>query len=116
MEFLFSKFCILLSLVMHSSFSNFLAPPILLSLSTFFLHFCHDINIDDSHWLFLSSSNFGVAMVIPLKGKVVTAKDVLASGPQPTQKMETVIVTLMHLALHSEKIELEVIFSSGQDS
>lgn len=55
-------------------------------------------------------------MVIPLKGKVVTAKDVLASGPQPTQKMETVIVTLMHLALHSEKIELEVIFSSGQDS
>lgn len=49
-------------------------------------------------------------MVIPLKGKVVTAKEVLACGPQPTPKMETVIVTLMHLALHSEKIELEVIF------
>ncbi|CAK7328912.1 unnamed protein product [Dovyalis caffra] len=36
-------------------------------------------------------SNFGVAMVIPLKGKVVTAKEVLASGPQPTPKMETII-------------------------
>ncbi|XP_034925984.1 serine/threonine-protein kinase ATM isoform X2 [Populus alba] len=55
-------------------------------------------------------SNFGVAMVIPLKGKVVTAKEVLACGPQPTPKMETVIVTLMHLALHSEKIELEAVF------
>ncbi|KAJ6760715.1 SERINE/THREONINE-PROTEIN KINASE ATM [Salix purpurea] len=48
--------------------------------------------------------------LFPSKGKVVTAKDVLASGPQPTQKMETVIVTLMHLALHSEKIELEAVF------
>ncbi|XP_011028561.1 PREDICTED: serine/threonine-protein kinase ATM [Populus euphratica] len=55
-------------------------------------------------------SNFGVAMVIPLKGKVVTAKEVLACGPQPTPKMETVIVTLMHLALHSEKIEVEAVF------
>lgn len=87
----------------------------MLSPSTFFLHFCHGINIEDTYWLFLSSSNFGVAMVIPLKGKVVTAKEVLACGPQPTPKMETVIVTLMHLALHSEKIELEVIFPPGQD-
>lgn len=54
-------------------------------------------------------------MVIPFKGKVVTAKEVLACGPQPTPKMETVIVTLMHLALHSEKIELEVIFPPGRD-
>lgn len=56
----------------------------------------------------LHSSNFGVAMVVPLKGKVVTSKEVLAAGPQPRPVMETAIVTLMHLALHSEKIEFEV--------
>lgn len=36
------------------------------------------------------------------------AKEVLAAGPQPRTILETIIVTLAHLALHSEKIELEV--------
>ncbi|KAJ8771786.1 hypothetical protein K2173_026963 [Erythroxylum novogranatense] len=55
-------------------------------------------------------SNFGVLLVLPFKGKIVTAKEVLATGPQSPTAIETVIITLMHLALHSEKIELEAIF------
>lgn len=43
------------------------------------------------------------------KEKLVAAKEVLVGGPQPRPKIETVIITLMHLALHSEKIELEVL-------
>jgi len=54
------------------------------------------------------SVNFGVQMVVYSKGKVIHAKEVLAAGPQPQPIMETVVITLMHLALHSEKIELEV--------
>ncbi|XP_057988495.1 serine/threonine-protein kinase ATM isoform X2 [Hevea brasiliensis] len=55
-------------------------------------------------------SNFGVIMVLHSKGKLVSAKEVLAAGPQPLPTMETTIITLMHVALHSEKIELEAIF------
>uniref|UniRef100_A0A2C9VS06 Serine/threonine-protein kinase ATM n=1 Tax=Manihot esculenta TaxID=3983 RepID=A0A2C9VS06_MANES len=55
-------------------------------------------------------SNFGVVMVFHSKGRLVTAKEVLAAGPQPRPTMETIIFTLMHVALHSEKIELEAIF------
>ncbi|XP_019058626.1 PREDICTED: serine/threonine-protein kinase ATM isoform X2 [Tarenaya hassleriana] len=55
-------------------------------------------------------SNFGVVLVASSREKMVTARDVLAAGPQPSTKMETVIITLMHLAFHSEKIELEAIF------
>lgn len=40
--------------------------------------------------------------------KCVAASEVIAAGPQPRPTMETVIITLMHLALHSEKIEFEV--------
>lgn len=54
------------------------------------------------------SSNFGVTLVVSSKGKIVTASEVLASGPQPCPTMETIIVTLMHLALYSEKIEQQV--------
>ncbi|KAL2340902.1 hypothetical protein Fmac_008842 [Flemingia macrophylla] len=54
--------------------------------------------------------NFGVQMVVYSKGKVIDAKEVLAAGPQPQPIMETVVVTLMHLALQSEKIELEAVF------
>ncbi|KAG5536661.1 hypothetical protein RHGRI_024174 [Rhododendron griersonianum] len=42
--------------------------------------------------------------------KVVAAKEVSAAGPQPRPTMETIIITLMHLAMFSEKIELEVVF------
>lgn len=38
----------------------------------------------------------------------MTEKEVLAAGPQPYTMLETTVVTLAHLALHSEKIELEV--------
>ncbi|XP_050221682.1 serine/threonine-protein kinase ATM isoform X2 [Mercurialis annua] len=55
-------------------------------------------------------SNFGVMLVLHSNGKLVTAKEVLAAGPQPHTTMETVIVTLMQLAFRSEKIELEAIF------
>lgn len=43
------------------------------------------------------------------KEKVVTAREVLDAGVQPRPTMETIIVTLAHLALHSDAIELEVI-------
>lgn len=49
-------------------------------------------------------------LVVSSKEKLVTAKEVLDAGPNPQPIMETIIITLMHMALHSEKIELEVIF------
>ncbi|XP_019197259.1 PREDICTED: serine/threonine-protein kinase ATM isoform X3 [Ipomoea nil] len=52
-------------------------------------------------------SNFGVKLVICSRERLVTANDVLAAGPQPHQILETTIITLMHLVLQSEKIELE---------
>ncbi|KAI9087642.1 hypothetical protein K1719_030512 [Acacia pycnantha] len=55
-------------------------------------------------------SNFGVPLVIYSKGKVVTAKEVLAAGCQSQTAVETVLLTLMHLALQSDKIELEALF------
>ncbi|XP_051142572.1 serine/threonine-protein kinase ATM isoform X2 [Andrographis paniculata] len=56
-------------------------------------------------------SNFGVKLVVYSMEKVVRAQEVLAAGPQPSPIMETAIVTLMHLALHSEKIELQAVFA-----
>ncbi|KAE8124229.1 hypothetical protein FH972_019134 [Carpinus fangiana] len=55
-------------------------------------------------------SNVGVALVFKSKEKLVTAREVLDAGPQPRPTMETVIITLMHLALNSEKVELEAVF------
>ncbi|XP_024973398.1 serine/threonine-protein kinase ATM isoform X4 [Cynara cardunculus var. scolymus] len=55
-------------------------------------------------------SNFSVKLVVLFKDKLVKAKEVLAAGHQPRPLMETIIVTLAHLALHSEKIELEAVF------
>ncbi|KAL0315150.1 UNVERIFIED_CONTAM: Serine/threonine-protein kinase ATM [Sesamum calycinum] len=52
----------------------------------------------DIYWLF------------PSREKVVSAEEVLAAGPQPSPIMETAIITLMHLVLHSEKIELQAVF------
>ncbi|QHO17058.1 hypothetical protein HN873_033624 [Arachis hypogaea] len=54
--------------------------------------------------------NFGVHFIVYSKAKVVTANEVLAAGPQPQPLMETVLITLMHIALHSDKIELEAVF------
>nr|XP_027123123.1 serine/threonine-protein kinase ATM isoform X2 [Coffea arabica] len=55
-------------------------------------------------------SNFGPRLVIFSKDRVVTAKEVLAAGPQAGSLLETTIITLMHLAVESEKIELEAVF------
>ncbi|KAH9720220.1 serine/threonine-protein kinase ATM [Citrus sinensis] len=55
-------------------------------------------------------SNFGVVLVVCSNEKLVTAKEALASGPQSRPKMETIIITLMHLALQSESVELEAVF------
>lgn len=55
-------------------------------------------------------SNFGAKLVVSSKETVVTAKEVLDAGPQPRPTMETIIITLMHLAMFSEKIELEAVF------
>ncbi|KAF9625359.1 hypothetical protein IFM89_022141 [Coptis chinensis] len=56
-------------------------------------------------------SNFGVKMVMSSKGKLVTAAEVRDLKLQPCSlRMETVTVTLAHLAFHSEKIEVEAIF------
>ncbi|KAK3035324.1 hypothetical protein RJ639_034032, partial [Escallonia herrerae] len=55
-------------------------------------------------------SNFGIKLVVSSKEKVVTANEVLTAGPHPRPLMETIIITIMHLALHSEKIELEAVF------
>lgn len=46
------------------------------------------------------------------KEKVVTANEVLSAGPQARPSLETAIITLMHLALESDKIELEVLFGT----
>ncbi|XP_010243049.1 PREDICTED: serine/threonine-protein kinase ATM isoform X1 [Nelumbo nucifera] len=55
-------------------------------------------------------SNFGVRLVLFSKEKLVTAQEVLAAGAQPPLRVETVVITLAHLAFYSEKIELEAVF------
>ena len=36
------------------------------------------------------------------------AREVLAAGPRPQPMLETVIITLMHISIYSEEVELEV--------
>ncbi|XP_073048611.1 serine/threonine-protein kinase ATM isoform X33 [Primulina eburnea] len=55
-------------------------------------------------------SNFGRKLVTSSGEKTVRAQEVLSVGPQPRPIMETIVVTLMHLVLHSERIELEAVF------
>ncbi|MED6180994.1 hypothetical protein PIB30_015217 [Stylosanthes scabra] len=72
----------------------------------------HGELFEDIWWVSLqmNNSNFGVHLIVYSKAKVVTANEVLGAGPQPHPLMETVLITLMHLALHSDKIELEAVF------
>ncbi|XP_073048620.1 serine/threonine-protein kinase ATM isoform X40 [Primulina eburnea] len=66
-----------------------------------------------SNFMFCSystSSNFGRKLVTSSGEKTVRAQEVLSVGPQPRPIMETIVVTLMHLVLHSERIELEAVF------
>ena len=46
--------------------------------------------------------------MVSSKEKLVTAREVLAAGPWPQPMMETVIITLMHISIYSEEVELEV--------
>ncbi|KAF3976029.1 hypothetical protein CMV_000740 [Castanea mollissima] len=55
------------------------------------------------------SSNFGVTLVVSSKEKLVTAREVLATGPQPQPTHITVFITLMHIAVYSEEVELELL-------
>ncbi|KAJ0047583.1 hypothetical protein Pint_15443 [Pistacia integerrima] len=55
-------------------------------------------------------NNFGAVLVVCSKEKLVTAKEALAAGPLPRPRMETIIISLMYLALHSDRIELEAVF------
>ncbi|TYJ98549.1 serine/threonine-protein kinase ATM isoform X2 [Cucumis melo var. makuwa] len=57
-----------------------------------------------------SCSSFGVPLVLCSKQKVVTAKEVLDAGLELGPTMETIIVTVGHLALHSDAMELEAVF------
>nr|POE98181.1 serine/threonine-protein kinase atm [Quercus suber] len=61
------------------------------------------------HWTKLSS-NFGVTLVVSSKEKLVIAREVLAAGPQPQPTLVTVILTLMHMAICSEEVDLEAVF------
>ena len=58
----------------------------------------------------MNSSNFGSKVVFSSKEKLVIAKEVLTTGSPPRPLMETMIITLMHIAFHSEKVELEVFY------
>ncbi|GAB4845684.1 hypothetical protein Ancab_039087 [Ancistrocladus abbreviatus] len=55
-------------------------------------------------------SSFGTKLVICSKEKLVTANEVLADGSPPPPIMETIVITLAHLAFCSEKVELEAVF------
>ena len=46
--------------------------------------------------------------MVSSKEKLVTAREVLAAGPQPQPTLVTVILTLMHMAIYSEEVDLEV--------
>lgn len=54
------------------------------------------------------SSNVGVKMVKYSNSIPVTAGEVLAIGSQPVLDIETALITLAHLAVHSEDAEVEV--------
>lgn len=58
--------------------------------------------------LHICSSNFGAQLVTCSRQNLRTAQDVLAAGLPPITTMETIVVTLIHIALYSDKIELEV--------
>ncbi|MQL83583.1 hypothetical protein Taro_016075 [Colocasia esculenta] len=59
---------------------------------------------------FPASSNFGLRLVMATKDKLVKADEVLTAESQSHLSMETSVITLAHLALYSDKVELEVVF------
>ncbi|XP_047054644.1 serine/threonine-protein kinase ATM isoform X1 [Lolium rigidum] len=55
-------------------------------------------------------SNIGVQMVQFSNKIPVKSKEVLAVGPQSVPVVETVLITLAHLSVHSEEVEVECAF------
>uniref|UniRef100_A0A0E0FF14 Serine/threonine-protein kinase ATM n=1 Tax=Oryza nivara TaxID=4536 RepID=A0A0E0FF14_ORYNI len=55
-------------------------------------------------------SSIGVKMVQFSNENPVRAREVLAIGPQPVPIIETALITLAHLSLQSEDIEVECVF------
>ncbi|KAK3160101.1 hypothetical protein QOZ80_1BG0055200 [Eleusine coracana subsp. coracana] len=55
-------------------------------------------------------SNVGVKLVKYSNSSPVKAREVLAVGSQPVLGIETALVTLAHLAVHSEDAEVECVF------
>ncbi|XP_068637362.1 serine/threonine-protein kinase ATM isoform X2 [Aristolochia californica] len=55
--------------------------------------------------------NFGVKIVLALKENPVMATEVVAAGAQSVPFLETAVVTLVHVALVSEEVELQAIFT-----
>lgn len=55
------------------------------------------------------SSNFGPKLIMFSKEKVVTEKEIRRDDYSSHPIMETIVITLMHAAFHSEKVESEVL-------
>nr|CAB3476606.1 unnamed protein product [Digitaria exilis] len=55
-------------------------------------------------------STIGAKMVAFSINSPVTAREVLAVGPQPVPVIETALITLAHLSVHSEDVEVECVF------
>ncbi|WVZ71912.1 hypothetical protein U9M48_020441, partial [Paspalum notatum var. saurae] len=56
------------------------------------------------------SSTFGAKMVKFSNSSPVIAKEVFAVGPQSVPVIETALITLAHLSVHSEDVEVECVF------
>ncbi|KAJ8476072.1 hypothetical protein OPV22_019799 [Ensete ventricosum] len=54
--------------------------------------------------------NFGFKMVRASKDLTIKAEDIVAAGLQPALAVETALITLAHLALASEEVEIEAVF------
>ncbi|CAO2819072.1 unnamed protein product [Amaranthus hypochondriacus] len=55
-------------------------------------------------------SNFGPKLIMCSRGKLVTEKEVQPNDYSSHPIMETIVITLMHVAFHSEKVESEAVF------
>ncbi|CAL4957640.1 unnamed protein product [Urochloa decumbens] len=55
-------------------------------------------------------STIGAKMVAFSINSPVTAREVLAAGPQSIPVIETALITLAHLSVHSEDVEVECVF------
>ncbi|XP_056686258.1 serine/threonine-protein kinase ATM isoform X2 [Spinacia oleracea] len=55
-------------------------------------------------------SNFGPKLIMFSKEKVVTEKEIRRDDYSSHPIMETIVITLMHAAFHSEKVESEAVF------